>query len=200
VPTWAWILVTLVAAVGSGLLATIVNVSKDRVADARRRMVDAVEAVAVSATDWFDAVREAVDARERHHADADASQPAYEAAAAHVQDARRKVNRLWTVVPYGSALGTTSNGFLGFLQMAVEELDPWPPEYDDDSDDDVPEAGDYDAESGAIEDAIAEARVCHGFALEGFQEFTRVAAAEAHSPYFNVRRFARLPARRGSPS
>jgi hypothetical protein len=162
--------------------------------------MDEAEAFAGSATDWFDAVREAIERRQEHLPQADDSEPAYEAAAAAVQDARRKANRLHVVVPYGSELGKTADAVVSLLEGALAELDDWPPQEDEGGQEDeanqrvedlaLPEDERYEPVLAPIEDALAEAQMCHAMGVRAFASFVEEAAAEAHRAYFPIRRVA----------
>ena len=62
--TWAWIVVTIVTGLGSGLIGTLVRVRHERGADLRRRSLEVVEEVAGRCDDWFQAVQVAIDVRQ----------------------------------------------------------------------------------------------------------------------------------------
>jgi hypothetical protein len=188
VPTWAWILVTLLAALGSGLIGTLARITHDRGAERRHHTMEALEAFSGSATEWFDAVNRAIDDRLQAGFSFDAPQEAMRAAEMAMQDARRKANRLQVLVPWQSEIGRAASEVTMALETSIAELREWPPLVDD-ADDADPAAEDGEDERGnheydpwgeLIEATIAEAMLWHEAGLQAFRKFTQVAAEELH--------------------
>jgi hypothetical protein len=198
--------VTLTTGLGSGLAAALVRIGHDRRAQSRELMLAAISDFAGNATNWVDALTIAITQREHHLLQADYSQPAFHAADVALQDARSKVNRLQVLVLWQSEIGVHASGFVSALEAGVEELRDWPPQPNDQGDDeqdsyeddsDLREDERYDPLLTPIDDAIAEAVFWRGAALSVYREFTRAAAEETHRP-FRVIAWRRL--RRGNPS
>jgi hypothetical protein len=192
VPIWAWVLVTVVAALTSGLLGTLARIRHDRGAERRQRAIDAIEVFGGSATLWFDAVQRAIDDRHQAGFAFDPPQEAMQAAEAAVQDARSKANRLQVLVPWQSEIGVAASEVVVGLQASIDELREWPPQIEDDDapadeaqaleDDEQDGDDEYDAWGQLIEATIAESMLWHEAGIAAFRKFTRLAAEDLNRP------------------
>jgi hypothetical protein len=191
VPVWAWIIVTVVTGVGSGLIGTLVKVRHERGADLRRRSLEVVEEVAARCDDWFQAVQTAIDARWEGMQETDESDAAFKAAEEAIAQARRDVNRMHAVLPRKSRTALHARGMLGCLSEALEPLRDWPPDPDE-----VEDAAELDADWSGDEDddyhpvftpmseEIDEARMWRSFGLQEFGRFIEVAPTELRGGFW----------------
>jgi hypothetical protein len=184
-PVWAWVIVTLLAGIGSGLLGTLVKISHDRQAEVRRQALIASQEFALLAPKWFAAVNEAITARSNDYAvPPEESEPVYQAAVASLRDAQGSLNRLLVALPQRSAAARKAIAVVEFLDAAVAEIDVWPlSEREEGQDiDDPPEDWTEEEEDSfqaeAADEPIAEATMWRGFAEQALGGFIYEAAGE----------------------
>jgi hypothetical protein len=126
-PTWAWVVVTLLAGLGSGLLGTLVKISHDRQVEVRRQALAASQELAAAAPKWVESLNVALDARWDDAAvPAVISEPAYRAAVRSVRNARAALNRLLVALPQRSTAAVKAISVVNCLAEGVEELRVWP--------------------------------------------------------------------------
>jgi hypothetical protein len=185
VPVWAWVVVTLIAGIGSGLLGTLVRISHDRQAEVRHQALMASQEFASLVPQWIAILNEAVTARWNDAAvPPEESEPAYEAAVAAIRDARASLYRLLVALPQRSSAARSAITVVDCLAAAIEELRVWswsereealdigdPPE-----DWSAEDEADYQAE--AEEELIAEAKMCCDLAERALGDFIFESAGE----------------------
>lgn len=200
-PVWAWIIVTVITGLGSGLIGTLVRVRHERGADLRRRSLEVVEEVASRCDDWFQAVQAAIDARWEGLQETDESDAAFKVAEEAVAGARRDVNRMHALLPRKSRTALHAYGMTACMEAALDPLRDWPPE------DEVEDPAELDADWSGDErdyhpiftpmtEALDEAKMWRTFGLQEFGRFIEVAPAELRGGFVPaVARLLRLPAK-----
>ena len=184
-PVWAWILVTLSAGFGSGLLGTLVKISHDRQAEVRRHALTASQEFAARAPQWFASLDEAIGARWQDAAvPPEESEPAYEAAVASLGDARASLYRLLVALPQGSAAARKAVVVVECLEEGVEELRVWPWSEREEAQDvgDKPEGWTEEEEENFVEESeveiILEAKMWREFGEGALGDFIYESACE----------------------
>jgi hypothetical protein len=184
-PTWAWIAVTLVAGLGSGLLGTFVKISHDRQVEVRRKAVEASQEFAAHAPQWFAALDVAIAARWGDSAVPPVeSEPAYRAAVDTLGKARGSLNRLLVALPQRSTAAVKAISVVDCLDEGLEPLRVWPwsetSEAQETGDD--PEGWSEEDEANFVaeseEELILEAKMWREFAEGALGEFIYESAGE----------------------
>jgi len=192
-PTWAWIVVTLAAASGSGIVGTLVRVSYERHADLRRRALEATEAFASSAAGWLDAVTAARDERWETGIEEGLPDPEYRAAAKALQEAQAKVHSLLVLVPVRSETAQKALSVVTALELAMAELQKWPPEPEEpgieadegsrDSEEEAVSKHEFDPIEEALDEAHGEATLWLDAGRSALGAFVEAASVELRRGY-----------------
>jgi hypothetical protein len=181
IPAWGVILVALLGFVG-GLLVTVLKFRHDRSSDLHRRGADALEELLAAVESWFEVVAAAIESRWEHLYQTDDSDPAVAAANEKLSEARSSLHRLALILSPDSEVVARGVGVVTWLQMAIDEIDAWPPVPDDAAadaaDDEDDEDDDYDVMGEAFQESYDEAHMARSMALSGLVDFVRSANRE----------------------
>jgi hypothetical protein len=162
----------------------------ERGADVRRRALEAAESFVLKADDWDTAVREAIESRFEHLYDTDGSEPAVTRAKEALREARRELNRLHMLMPPYSHAAELAAVFVRWLQLALEEVETWPPDSGKSIaspviDHDVADEDDAELQAAYadFEESYQEAEMLRVYGLKTFGKFSRAASAELRSGF-----------------